>query len=234
MSQINRAELRNVLNARFNVEELRTLCFDLRVEYDALPGSDKTSKVRALILHCQRRGQLDELIQTCARQRPDVHWDEVVDKVETPAEPAQRPAAASKINIRFTLNYNFAKFRDFLQQALTLEELVQFVKENEDFKQLGFELPLNVSHIGITQKLFDYAARRGKLPALLAHLKERAPDLYAQHEPFIGSGELNINLTLPVQGGDAQLLAAQTILKGEEFKQSVLRASEQALRQAIR
>jgi hypothetical protein len=234
VSQVNKLELRNVLNARFSVEELRTLCFDLRVEYEALPGMDKNSKVRALILHCERRAQLNDLIQACARQRSDVNWGEVTGKAETPLKPTPRPAADSKINTRFTLNYSFAKFREFMQQALTLEEMVKFIKENEDFKQLGFELPLNASHVGITQKLFGYAVRRGKLQALLEQLKGRDPVLYARYEPFIESGELNITLKLPVQGSDAQLLALQARLKGEEFKQSVLRASHQALQQAIK
>jgi hypothetical protein len=156
-----------------------------------------------------------------------------VGKAETPIKPTPRPAADSKIKARFTLNYNFANLREFVQQAFTLEELLKFIKENEDFKKLGFDLPLDVTHTGVTQKLFDYARRRNELQALLAQFQEREPALYTKHEPFIESGQLSVNVTLSVQGSDAQLWAAQTRLKGEEFKQSVLRASEQALRQAI-
>ncbi len=70
--------------------------------------------------------------------------------------------------------------------------------------------------------------------ALLEQFQERNPALYAEHEPFIESGQLSIIATLSVQGSDAQLWAAQAKLKGEEFKQNVLRASEQVLQQAIK
>lgn len=54
--------LRLVLARRYNLEELRTLCFDLGVEFDDLPGEGKTAKIRELIKQCRRAGMLDDLI----------------------------------------------------------------------------------------------------------------------------------------------------------------------------
>ncbi len=234
--QVNPRELRNLLTTRFGLDELRNLCLDLRIDYDNLPGTAKSNKVRELIRHCERRERLDELIQACARQQPDAPWGEVAGQAKPPVRPTvpKSAAAGSKISARFGLNYSFASFREFVQQAFSLEELLEFVKENEDFKQLGFQLPQGASHTGVTQKLFGYAKRRDKMRALLEQFQERKPALYAEHEPFIESGQMSINVTLPVQGSDAQLWEAQAKLQGEEFKRQVLQASEQALVQTIK
>ena len=48
---------------RFDLEEFRTLCFKLGIEYDDLRGEGRPGKARELIKLMQRRGQLDRLQQ---------------------------------------------------------------------------------------------------------------------------------------------------------------------------
>lgn len=67
-------ELRQTVTRLFNEDELRTLCFDLGVDYDNVGGETKESKVRELIAYQYRRGQLRRLINTCAQYRADVRW----------------------------------------------------------------------------------------------------------------------------------------------------------------
>ena len=45
------------------MEELRTLCFDLGVNYGALPGEGTAAKARELLLHLGRQRQLDTLLE---------------------------------------------------------------------------------------------------------------------------------------------------------------------------
>jgi hypothetical protein len=66
-----------LLSAHFNREELRTLCFELDVDYDDLPAQGKTAKARELIAYLTRRDRLADLFQTGARLRPDVPWHRV-------------------------------------------------------------------------------------------------------------------------------------------------------------
>ncbi len=68
------ARLRQILNDYFDESELRDLCFDLRVDYQSLPGEGKSSKARELIAHCERRGQLDVLERKCRELRPHASW----------------------------------------------------------------------------------------------------------------------------------------------------------------
>ena len=58
----------------FDDEELRTLCFDVNVDYDNLRGQGKEAKARELIDFMQRQGRLPDLIQACCKTRPRVNW----------------------------------------------------------------------------------------------------------------------------------------------------------------
>jgi serine/threonine protein kinase len=64
--------LRQFLIARFNLEELRTLCADLDVSYDELEGEGQEAKARELIAYLQRRERLRELVGYIRQHRPDI------------------------------------------------------------------------------------------------------------------------------------------------------------------
>jgi len=68
------ATLRQVLTERFQQEELRTLCFDLGIDWDDLPARGKAGKVRELVGYFARRRSIEKMIQFCERQRPDISW----------------------------------------------------------------------------------------------------------------------------------------------------------------
>jgi hypothetical protein len=68
--------LRKILIERFGEGELRTLCFDLGVDYDDLPGDGRADKVRELIIHLERRCRIPELVVVGKQLRPDVSWTE--------------------------------------------------------------------------------------------------------------------------------------------------------------
>lgn len=53
---------------RLNLEEVRTLVFELGVDYDDLAGETKTGKLRELLLYLQRQDQLPRLAAHVARQ----------------------------------------------------------------------------------------------------------------------------------------------------------------------
>jgi hypothetical protein len=66
--------LRQILEGSFNESELRTLCFDLHIDYDSLPGQSKGDKARELVAYLHRRGRIPELVRVGRQSRPDVHW----------------------------------------------------------------------------------------------------------------------------------------------------------------
>jgi hypothetical protein len=70
--EIDTTKLRQWLVEQFSLEELKTLCADLHVKYDVLPGEDLESKARELIAYLGRRNRLPELAAICAQLRPPV------------------------------------------------------------------------------------------------------------------------------------------------------------------
>lgn len=70
MSQDVENPLLTALVQYFDIEELRTLCFELGVDYDSLRGEGETADARELILYLQRRRQLDRLIAVIIQRRP--------------------------------------------------------------------------------------------------------------------------------------------------------------------
>ncbi|MFC1466278.1 MAG: hypothetical protein ACFLMY_15665 [Candidatus Brachytrichaceae bacterium NZ_4S206] len=74
-----RVRLRELMLKHFDISELKTLCFDLGVDYESLGSADagRTDKVRELILYFERRDRLSELVTACARLRPETSWTDL-------------------------------------------------------------------------------------------------------------------------------------------------------------
>jgi len=73
--------LREILGDRFSKDDLKTLCFDLSMEYDDLPGEGRSSKARELISYCHRHCRLRHLVDAGKRQRPDIEWDRLLLRI---------------------------------------------------------------------------------------------------------------------------------------------------------
>jgi len=76
----NRVQFRQLLLKHFTVSELKALCFDLNFDQEnVLPsGAVKREQAIALILHCDHRSMVSELLALCRQQRPRVTWPEIV------------------------------------------------------------------------------------------------------------------------------------------------------------
>jgi hypothetical protein len=67
--------LRRILVRQFDTNELHTLCFDMNIDLESLPGDGKSAKVRELLAFLERRGRIAELVGTIRELRPDVNID---------------------------------------------------------------------------------------------------------------------------------------------------------------
>jgi DNA polymerase III delta prime subunit len=79
--------LRQLLSTWFNLDGLRTLCFELDVEYEDLPAETRSGKARELIIYLDRRGRISDLVTIGAQLRPDIPWQEAVELGQAPAAP---------------------------------------------------------------------------------------------------------------------------------------------------
>lgn len=80
LDKVSRTKLHNQLVAYFNQEELKTLCFNLGMYYDDLPGEGRASKARELIKYHERHDSIAELINEATKQRPNIPWADLIQK----------------------------------------------------------------------------------------------------------------------------------------------------------
>lgn len=67
---LSAVDLLVLLTTGFNEEELKTLAFELGVDYDSLPADGKSGKARELVSYFERRGQLPTLVKAVRDVRP--------------------------------------------------------------------------------------------------------------------------------------------------------------------
>ena len=86
-------ELHELLNQHFTLEEIRTLCFNLNVDYESVAGEEKPSRIRELLLALGRNGRLPELITLAQKAHPLVTWNPLPDDFQLPVSLASSDTA---------------------------------------------------------------------------------------------------------------------------------------------
>jgi hypothetical protein len=81
------AQLRRTMSAAFNLDDIRSLCFDIGIDFDTLSGDDKNTKIIELIQSAARLGKLGDLISLCAKTRPNAGWDALARAAANDSEP---------------------------------------------------------------------------------------------------------------------------------------------------
>jgi hypothetical protein len=65
-------QIQTILANRFDLEEIKTLCFRLGINFDSLRGEGLEGKSRELVAYFQRRRQIPLLVQAVQQYRPDI------------------------------------------------------------------------------------------------------------------------------------------------------------------
>ena len=83
----------------FSFSEVRTLCFNLGVDYENIPGDHRSAFIRNLIVSLAKQNRLQELIEEVRAERTFVDWQDVPADFELPSSMAQE-------NIQQVVNYH--------------------------------------------------------------------------------------------------------------------------------
>ncbi len=62
-----------ILASRLDLEEFKTLCFRLGINFDNLRGEGLEGKARELVAFYQRRQRIPELVRAIQNYRPDIN-----------------------------------------------------------------------------------------------------------------------------------------------------------------
>lgn len=95
----DRNSLLQFLVRHYTLEALKTLCFNLFVDYDNLSGDNKTAKARELILYLERKGRLEELRAVLAREQPRAYGREFSTTPPVPPIPVRPNRDARQVFI---------------------------------------------------------------------------------------------------------------------------------------
>ncbi|HRQ38317.1 MAG TPA: hypothetical protein PLD25_10420 [Chloroflexota bacterium] len=68
---ISNRQLRAIIDATFNDEDFRSLCFDLGISYEDLKGTGKKEKVAEIVRYCSRHKRIQDLIDYLLQARPN-------------------------------------------------------------------------------------------------------------------------------------------------------------------
>ena len=92
-SRLFLADVQSKLNTYFSGEEIETLAFVLGIDYDALRGGTKPTKINSLIMDAARKGQLGPLLAWAREERSNVTWPDAPVRLELPAGAAEEGGA---------------------------------------------------------------------------------------------------------------------------------------------
>ncbi len=92
-SRLFLADVQSKLNTYFSGEEIETLAFVLGIDYDALRGGTKPTKINSLLMDAARKGQLGPLLAWAREERANVTWPDAPARLELPAGAAEEGGA---------------------------------------------------------------------------------------------------------------------------------------------
>lgn len=129
---MNNIEIRNLIQSKFSINEIKTLCDDLGISFDDLGESTREGAARELVQYFNRRSQLQKVIDAVFLLRPDV-----IDLSEgnpTLIHPAikilyiaSEPLNYSNNTLRLNLNKEYREINDQLSKS---KHRNRFVIEN--------------------------------------------------------------------------------------------------------
>ncbi len=146
-------QLCEYIDFHLDAEELETLCFDLKIDYENLEGANKKTKILNL-LNFSNQQQHREIIDYLLAKRPFVLWDKLGEENRIPEF------------------LDIEQLRHFLKERFSKMEL----------KNLTFELGIDFENLAgsttntIANSLFGYFNRREMIWLLLAKIREHRPN----------------------------------------------------------
>lgn len=91
LNEIGLADLRRKIEDAFNLDELKDIAFELKINPENIPGDTLRARSRELINYCQRSGMIAKLVAVCLEFRPNINWSEGLDALLKPTAVATDP-----------------------------------------------------------------------------------------------------------------------------------------------
>ncbi len=147
---MNRSQLRRILVDHFDADELKTLCFELQIEYDDLLGTSRAGKARELITYLERRDRLPEVVKIGKAMRPNAPWESLSTEESPILDPDRRERIES---LRHQLSEAVANLRLIeerkTQYVMDVDVPLQLVKQERTYRQEIADLQKQLAELGV-------------------------------------------------------------------------------------
>ena len=129
---VDRTKLREILVDYFSDGDLRTLCFQLGVEYADLGPGGRADRARELVIYFDRRRRLHRLAEEGQKLRPDAPWGDPSERSQSEIDSLRGLLAEERKNL-LLIEEKMAKYVLETDIPLTLikEERVKREKISE-------------------------------------------------------------------------------------------------------
>lgn len=64
------------IQRHFSTAELQALCFELKIDFNALEGQGMPNKARELVAYCVRNRRMSSFLQELSKRKPSVSWED--------------------------------------------------------------------------------------------------------------------------------------------------------------
>lgn len=128
-NHFNYKQLRKLIEKRFDLEELRTLCFDLNINYDELSGDRLSTKTVALVEYMRRFGQMPQFMEALENARPVLDWPGWKQNEETALSISSQSILSSNPDNPFGRSGSINELKYYLvRQPITDSVIVELQK----------------------------------------------------------------------------------------------------------
>jgi formylglycine-generating enzyme required for sulfatase activity len=124
-------QLHRFMVEHYSLEDLRTLCFDLSVNYDDLVGEALSGKARELILRLGRERRIKELLAHLQEARPEAFAEAGLDTT-----PATLDGLSAALSVHFLASAELSKIED----AIAAQERLHGILSDKQFEAALSEL----------------------------------------------------------------------------------------------
>lgn len=89
-------QLKQEISDRFNLSDLRTICFEMGIDFEEVGTGSKSEVITNLLTFCQRRDRLADLQAAFQGERPFVDWASLFASLENAPLESPNPGESGK------------------------------------------------------------------------------------------------------------------------------------------
>jgi tetratricopeptide (TPR) repeat protein len=208
--KVNQEILQANIQRHFNTAELQALCFELKIDFNALDGQGMANKARELVAYCVRNRRVSAFLQELSKRNPSVSWEDNIlqpspEEViqEEPGEAAGK--AENVVEGQFEELDSAEKGLEFVRTEMGK---IQFPQEEDRVRPIS--LRMVIVNVELSGNFSNFSLEeQNHFVHFISKITDIDPDQITLLEVMAGS----IKVTLEMPEGSAKQLIGMLLEK---------------------